>query len=111
MRVAEFVRIVTVNVSVKNRDVLIGSEQVHHVVAVAGKPLPLGLKVKQRTMGEDNDRRGLWEPIEIFLQPGKLLGTDFRLGARDIVERDEVNATMIEGVITLAKKIVVHRAL
>ena len=71
-------------------------QRVHHVVAVAGEPFPVGPKVEQRAMREHHNRCGLWEPREVGLHPGKLFGADFWPSAGDVVERDEVDTAMVE---------------
>ena len=54
-------------------------------------------------MGENDNGRSLRKAGQIFLQPTQLFGADFRLGARDVVERYEMDAAVIEGVEGLAK--------
>ncbi len=61
-------------------------------------------------MGEDNDGRCFWKAGDVFLQPRELLGADFGLGARHVIERDEVNSGVIEGVVALSHEFAVESA-
>ncbi len=54
-------------------------------------------------MGEDDDGRGFREAGKIPLQPRELLGTDVGPSLRDVVERDEVDPAMVEGVVAVAE--------
>src|SRR3954470_24325657 len=60
-------------------------------------------------MREDHDRRRFGEPGEVLLKPGELLDADFRLRPRDIVQRHEVHATVIERVMGLSEEFAVKR--
>src|SRR5258708_1966517 len=86
------------NVAVENGDALVWRQDVHDVAAVSREPFPLRLEIKERPMGEDDDRRSLRVARQILLQPGDLFGADDRLAVRDVIERDEVRSTMVEGV-------------
>src|SRR5437762_13589843 len=43
-----FVDIVTMDVTVENRDVLVGGEDVAHSISIARGPLPTGTEIEQR---------------------------------------------------------------
>src|SRR5271170_773230 len=88
--------VVAMNMPVKNRDVLVGRDQVHYLIAVAREPFPFGLQIEQRPMGKQDDRRGLGKAREISLEPRELIGADFGTALRYIVERDEMHALVIE---------------
>ena len=62
-------------------------------------------------MGEHDDRRLRLDLLEIGLQPGDLGVAHHGLGVGDIVERDEVHALVIEGVVGLAEELLVRFAL
>src|SRR6266513_167136 len=61
-------------------------------------------------MCEDHDRCRFVETGDVFLQPRELLCTDFRFGPRYIVQSDEMNGAVIEGVIGLAENVTVETA-
>src|SRR5215469_15329752 len=88
--------VVAMDVAVEHRDVVVGRQDVHHVITIAGEPFPVGPEIEQGTVCEHHDRRALREASDVFLKPLKLFRTDFRLGASNVVQSDEVNATMIE---------------
>src|SRR5579863_9648295 len=87
------------NMAVKHGYVFVGCERVHHVVAVAREPFPFGLEVKQRPMGEHDDRGALRKAREIRLHPSELRRSDLGPPGRNVVERDEMDAAMIERVV------------
>src|SRR5579871_2582778 len=104
------VLIVAMDVTVKDCYVVIGGEHVHDIVPVTGEPLPIGTKVEERTVREHHDWCSLWKSSQVFLKPGQLLAADFGLGPGDVVERDEVNAAVIEGVMAFPEELTVERA-
>src|SRR5579864_3438782 len=110
MNRTRLVFIVAMDVPVKDRYVVIGGEHVHDIVPVAGEPLPIGTKVEERTVREHHDWRSLWKSSQVFLKPGQLLAADFGLGPGDVVERDKVNAAVVEGVIAFPEELAVERA-
>jgi hypothetical protein len=59
--------------------------------------------VNHSQSGEDDDRRGRREAREILLEPCDLLGADVGPRQRDVVERDEVHAAVVEGIVRLAE--------
>ena len=46
MYLADLVLIVAMNMAVEDCNVVVGRKNIHHVVAIAGKPLPIGPEVK-----------------------------------------------------------------
>src|SRR5712671_4051116 len=46
VNLADFVFVVAMNVAVKNGNVVVRCDDVHHIVPVAGKPLPIGSQIK-----------------------------------------------------------------
>src|SRR5262249_19693390 len=99
---------IAMNMPVEHRDVLVRRENVHHVVAIAGEPLPLRLQIEQRPVREHHNRCRLRKTSQIFSQPSQLLRSNFWLRARNIVERDEVHAAMIERVVGLLEELAIE---
>jgi hypothetical protein len=110
LRVANRRVLGAVDVAVEDRHRVVRLEQLHHGGAVAREPLPLRLEIEERPVREDDDRRRLRVAREIVLQPRQLLGTDGRLAEGDVVERDEVDAAVIERVVRLAEVLAEQRA-
>ena len=110
MDVAGLVFVVAMDVTVEDGHIVIGRQHVHYVIAIAGEPLPVRTQVKQWTVGEDNNRRCFREAGEVLLQPCKLFGADLGLGAGNVVERNEVHAAMVEGVVALAEELAIESA-
>ena len=46
MHMSDFVFIVAVDVSIKHGHIVIRRKYIHYIVAIAGKPLPVGTQVK-----------------------------------------------------------------
>jgi len=65
MHVSFGVVIVAMDVSVENGHILKGIEDIHHVIAIAGEPLPVRLEVEQRPVSEHDDRSELVETGEL----------------------------------------------
>src|SRR5580765_704036 len=110
MYAAGFVLVVAMNVAVQHSNVVVGRQNVHHVITVAREPFPIGPEVEERTMREYDDGRRFRKTREIFLQPGQLFGTHLWLGAGNVIESYKMHAAVIEGVITLAEEFAVERA-
>ena len=70
--------------------------------ACAATPIAIS-PVNANAVSENDNRGSLRKAGQIFLQPAQLFGADFRLGARDVVERYEMDAAVIERVERLAK--------
>src|SRR5450432_3927480 len=70
--------------------------------AILGSPTPFRIDRPQRNMGEYDDRRGFRFPLEIILEPFKLLGAEIAEAAGlqidDVDETDEVDAVGVERV-------------
>src|SRR5215469_5359235 len=98
------------NMSVKDGQVVVCGEHVHHIITVAGKPFPVRTEIEQRPMGKYHDGRRLGKTGQILLEPGELLGTDFRLGAGNVVERHKVDSAMIEGVVAVTEHLSIEPA-
>jgi hypothetical protein len=49
------------------------------MVAVAGEPFPVGTEIEQGTVSKHDERRGFGEACEVSVEPGELVGADFRL--------------------------------
>src|ERR1700738_4057277 len=96
MYLADLVLIVAMNMAVENCNVVVGRKNIHHVVAVAGEPLPIGSEVKQGAVREDDNRGGLRESRDVLFQPSQLFSADLRLGAGNIIQRDEMHAAMVK---------------
>src|ERR1051326_1360636 len=107
LNVATVMFIVAMNVSVEHGHVVIRGEDIHHIVAIAGKPLPVRAEIEQRTMGEHHDGRGLGKTSQVFLQPRELFDPDFRLGSRDVVECDKMHSAVVERVMAFAEEFAV----
>jgi hypothetical protein len=89
-------KVVTVDMSGKNGDILIRYEHIHHLVTVSGKPFPFRFEIEQRTMGEHYYRRSIRKAGDVSLEPCELVRVDFRTTTRDVVERDKMDALVIE---------------
>src|SRR5260370_19524586 len=61
-------------------------------------------------MGEHDDRRRFRKAGEVGLHPCELFRADFRPSARDVVEGDEVNAAMIERIVSRPHEFAEHIA-
>src|SRR5205823_4475840 len=79
--------------------------------AVGGRPVPVGLQVEQRAVGEDHDAVVGLVLLEVRRQPGELLVAELRLRIGDVVERDEVHALVVEGPVGRAKELLERLAL
>src|SRR5690348_1618725 len=103
MNCTHLVLVIPMNVSIKHSDVVVGGENVHDLIAIAGEPFPVRTEIEQWTVCENDDRRSLRETGQIFFQPRQLFSANFRLGAGNVVERHEMDAAVIERVERLAK--------
>src|SRR3981081_1287820 len=110
MHFTDFVLVVTVDVAVENCNVVVGRENIHHLVSVAGEPLPIGPEIKEGPVRKYHNRGGLRESRQIRFQPSQLFGADLRFGTGNVVERDEVHAAMVERVMTVAEEFAVEGA-
>src|SRR5713226_1359152 len=61
-------------------------------------------------MREDDDRSRVRISRDVALEPFDLLGADRGFTGRDIVERDEMNAAMIECVMRLSEELPIENA-
>src|SRR5882724_12118826 len=61
-------------------------------------------------MGKYYDGRGCMETSQVFLEPRELVWADLGFGARDVVQSDKVDATMVERIKTLSQNISVKSA-
>ena len=103
MNRTDLVLVVAMDVSIKHGHVVVRGENVHDLIAITGEPFPVGAKIEQGAVGENDHGRSLREPGQVFLQPDQLFSANFRLGAGNVVERDKMDAAVIEGVERLAK--------
>src|SRR5579872_2718783 len=90
--------VIAMDVSVQHRHVLERGQYVHHVVAVAGEPLPVGFQVEERTVGEYHDRCLLMETRQVFLQPCDALSADFGPRAGYVIECNKMHTVHIKRV-------------
>src|SRR5271169_6231373 len=101
--IAGLLEVPSVNVAIEDGHVLIPRERVHNVIAVAGEPFPFRLQIEERPMSEDDDRRRLQKACDVRFEPSQLLRANFRASARDVVERDEMHALVIERIVAIAE--------
>jgi hypothetical protein len=79
------------------------SQQRDHLRAVAGEPVPFGLQVPQRLVGEDDERLHRVERLQVAGQPSELGFADpLRIG--HIVQRDEMDALVVEAPVRRAER-------
>ena len=109
--VAGHVVVLLMDVAVENGHVGIRHQRVDHRLPVARSPVPIRSEVEERAMGENDDRLLLAELGEIGFQPGQLLVTDDRAGIGNVVDDDEMNALVIEGIVELAEEFLERLAL
>ena len=95
--------VIAMNVAIQHGDIFIRCEGVHHVIAVAREPFPVGLQVEERAVGEDDDGSGAWKSRQVIAQPAKLFRADLGLGARNVVEPDEVYAAVVKRIMCFAE--------
>ena len=97
------------NVAEEDGDVVIRRQQVDDLLAVGGGPVPLGLQIDRA-----GARRRRWAPRRracersLRSQASCSSPTGHRIG--DVVERDEVDALMIERLVQIAEEFLVGRA-
>jgi hypothetical protein len=108
VRVPFLVLVIAMDVSLQHGYIFIGRENVHHVVAIAGKPLPFRLQIEQGPVSEDDNGSHFRKAGKVLLQPGQLLRPDLGLRSRDVIERDEVDPAMIERVVGFLEKLAVE---
>ena len=96
--VARHLVMLLVDVAVEHGDIRMGHQQLDRLRTVARRPIPLWIKVEQRTMRENDDRRVPLLHAQISLQPGQLRLADPRGRIRDVVQRDEMHALVVEAV-------------
>ena len=94
--VARLVMVLLVDMAVKNRQVLIGHQDLDGLVAIAGCPIPFRRKVKQGSVRQHDDRRILVVLGKIGTKPLKLCIADLRTRIRDVVHCDEMHSLVIE---------------
>ena len=99
-----------VNVAVEHGDIAVGHEELDRLIAVARRPVPLRVKRKERPVREHHDARVALLLAEIVREPGQLLIADARRGVGDVIERDEVHALVIEGVVRRAEELLIGGA-
>src|SRR6201993_4334094 len=109
-RSAGLVKVLAMNMAVEHGYVFVRCERVHHLVAVAGEPFPLGLEIEQRTMRKHDDGRGFRKAGEIGLHPGELRRSYLGPAGGDVIECDEVNAAMVERVMGGTDEFTEHHA-
>ena len=61
-------------------------------------------------MREHDDRRGRVERLQIVLEPSQLCAPDHGHRIGNVVERDEVNAFVVERVVQVAEELAVNDA-
>src|SRR5439155_3956589 len=80
-------------------------EEVDRLRAVACRPIPLRIEIEERPVREDDDARVPGLRRQIRLQPGKLLAPDARRRVGYVVDRDEMDALVVEAVVARAEKL------
>ena len=85
-----------VDVAVEHRDVGMGHEQIDRRFTVARGPVPLGIKIEQRAMGQDHDPGVLGLLFQIRRQPRELRVAEACRGIGYVIQRDEVHALVME---------------
>ncbi len=103
--------VLLVDVAVEHGGVLVRHQELDRLDAVARRPVPVGLEVEQRPVRQHDDRLRLVELLEVGGQPGELRLAEAAGRIRDVVERDEVHALVVEGVVRLAEELLVGLAL
>ena len=99
-----------VDVPVEDRDVRVAEQNVDDLRAVLRRPLPFGIQVEQRPVREHDDPVVTAGLLQIARQPVDLRRPDGTFGVRDVVQRDEVHALVIEGVVRGAEVLLEHAA-
>src|SRR5439155_24452095 len=98
-------------VAVENGHVGLRNQGVDYRLPVAGSPVPIRSEVEERAVGEDDDRLALPKLGKVGFQPAELLVADGRRRVRNVVDDDEVDALVIEGVMELAEELLEGLAL
>ncbi len=99
-----------VDVAEEHGGVLVRREDVDRLGAVLGRPVPLRIEVEQRTVGEHDDRGRFVEARQVGMQPFQLVLADETVRIRDVVQRDEMHALVVEAVVPVAEHLLVHLA-
>ena len=97
--VARLVMVLLMDMSVKDRQILIGPHNLDGLVAIPGRPIPFRRKVEQGAMRQHDDRRILFMSGEIGTKPLELCITDLRPRIRNVVHRDKMHAPVIKRVV------------
>ena len=97
--VAGHVVVLVVNVAVEDGDIGMRGQQVDGRLPVPRRPVPLRVEREQGSMRQHDDGRLLRLAGEVLAEPVELRLAQHRRRQRRVVEDDEVNALVIEGVV------------
>src|SRR5262245_62766220 len=95
------------NVTVEDRDFLIRRQGIDDGRRVAGRPIPLRVEIEEWPVGERHNGRVALQLPEVRLQPFELRFADDSFRVRDIIQRYEMHALVIEGVMKIAEKFLI----
>ena len=102
--VARHAMMFLVDVAIKDRHVRMREQNFDGLGAVARRPVPLGVKIEQRPVGEYDDTGVAGLGREVGGYPRELFGANRTRWIRDIVEHQEVHALVIERVMRRSEK-------
>src|ERR1700722_19904727 len=104
--VTRHVVVFLMNMAIERRHIRERHEQFDRLAAVARRPLPLRKEVEQRAMRKDDDPRRGGKRLQLRSEPSELLITQ-TAGIGHIVQGNEVNAFVLEGVLGVAERFLV----
>ena len=102
-------RVVMLLVDVPVEDGHIGEwkQQIDRLLRVARRPIPLRIQIEEGRCARHDDPRVGLELREVVLEPRDLRITKYRGGVGDVVQRDEVDPLVVEGVMHLSEDLLI----
>ena len=93
-----------VNMAVKDNNIFERLQKLYRFISVGCIPVPVGGKVKERPVSE-NDNPGVFvEFFEVGLEPVELFLADGRMRVGDIIDGDKMNALVVENIVSFQEK-------
>jgi hypothetical protein len=102
--------VLLVDVTVEDRGAAVLLERGDRLGAVLRGPVPVRVQVEERAVREGDHRRGEGRGREVGAQPSELRLAEGGGGLGHVVERDEMDATVVEAAVEVAEVLAVRLA-